>query len=99
MSSLKRHVQAPELSHRPDCLYAHVRFVLGGWPGEPGGAVNGNRTRVASLEGWCSAVELPPHTADQTAERMMMKNPKMLAAMPAPIRIMFSAFSMLPLGA
>ena len=25
------------------------------------GADNGNRTRVTSLEGWCSAIELHPH--------------------------------------
>lgn len=78
---------------------AHVRFALGGWPGEPGGAVDGNRTRIASLEGWCSAVELLPHTADHTADKIMSAKVKMIAATAMPIRIIFSARSMLPLGA
>ena len=53
------------------CLEGSCSILLSYWrissPHPAGGAGDGNRTHVSSLEGWCSTIELHPHGCSHSA--------------------------------
>ncbi len=52
---------APPGPTRPDAARVLPALTTSAQPAERRGAGDGNRTRIASLEGWNSAIELRPH--------------------------------------
>jgi hypothetical protein len=50
------------------------------WTAQTGGAGDGNRTRMTSLEGWSSAIELRPRTCGSSGSVVRPRNPPAVAA-------------------
>ena len=51
------------------CLEGSCSIQLSYW--RMYGAGDGNRTRVSSLEGWCSTIELHPHCPNPFSHRIL----------------------------